>query len=481
VTTPTLTSVLSQQEAVPAAGPGTPDAARNEHARGAGFERYRDGLVHSWMATLTMLGFTLYPLFMVLDVFTMPPQLLRTFAWYRGGVTLAVLAQYFIVRRTRPTPWSHLHGYVFSAITGGTIVQMTRDLGGFDSAYYAGLNLVIVAVNLLLPWRAIHSAVNALIVLAMYVAYNALFGGAFESSILVNNLYFMGATTVIAVAISYTKHRLIEQEFHLRAELVDANERLDRSRQDLKAARDALWSEVEVAQRIQTALLPRNRRLGPYEVAGVMLPATEVGGDYYDMIETGAGERWVNIGDVSGHGVESGLVMMMTQTSILSAVTQQPGLSPSAVFQSVNKVLRENIARLNTNRYMTLNLVRLEQDRLIVAGKHQDILVWRAASGRVETVTNQGCWIGMVDDTQDLVDNLTLEVAGGDTLLLFTDGATEATSGDQMYGQERLTAAFERVATQPLDTGLETLLRNVRHFADKLEDDVTLVLIRRLP
>ncbi|HVE84060.1 MAG TPA: PP2C family protein-serine/threonine phosphatase [Myxococcales bacterium] len=445
-----------------------------------GFEAYRDGLIHSWMATLTMLGFTLIPLFFVLDLFTMPAELLRTFAWYRGVVTLAVLVQYFIVRRTRPTRWSYVHGYVFSTITGGMIVQMTRDLGGFNSAYYAGLNLVIVAVNLLLPWRAIHSAVNALIVLAMYVAYNAIWGNPFSVSILVNNLYFMGGTIVIAVAINYTKHRLIEQEYRLRAELLDANERLDRSRQDLKMARDALWSEMEVAQRIQTALLPRNRRLGPYEVAAVMMPAAEVGGDYYDMIETGAGEHWVNIGDVSGHGVESGLVMMMTQTSILSTVTQQPGLSPSAAFRSVNTVLQENISRLNTNRYMTLNVIRLDPDRLLMAGKHQDVLVWRASTGQVETIVNQGCWIGMVKDTQGVVDDLELVLDVGDVALLFTDGVTEATAASgEMYGQDRLAAVFERMATQPLELALESLLEDVRRFADKQDDDITLLLIRR--
>ena len=447
----------------------------------SGFIKYRNALLHSWMATLTILGFTLIPLFIVLDIFTMPPELLRRFAWYRGVVTLAVLMQFFVIRRTRPSRWSILHGYVFTVITGGMIVRMTMDLGGFNSAYYAGLNLVIVAVNLLLPWRGIHSAANGVIVVAMYVVYDALFGGPFTPSVLVNNLYFMGATVVIATAINYTKHKLIEQEYYLRAELLDANVRLDRSRQDLKSARDALWSEMEVAQRIQTALLPGNGRLGPYEVAAVMRPATEVGGDYYDLIETESGERWVNIGDVSGHGVESGLVMMMTQTSILSAVTQQSGMSPSAVFRSVNTVLLENISRLKSNKYMTLNLIRLDGERLVMAGKHQDVLVWRAATRAVETITNEGCWIGMVRDTEGLVEDLPLDLAKGDVVLLFTDGVTEATADSgEMYGQDRLAASFERVAGQPLEQALDGLLKDVQVFASKQEDDITLLLIRRV-
>jgi len=446
-----------------------------------GFEGYQDQLIHSWCGILAILGTSLYPLFFVLDVFTMPPELLPRFAWYRGAAMAEFLIHFVVIRRTRPSRFSYLHGYILSLVAAGMIVQMTKDLGGFDSAYYAGINLVIVAANLMLPWKAIHSALNGLTALVMYVAYNALFAGPFKVEVLVNNLYFMGATIVIAVAITSAKTRLIAQEFQLRSELMEANERLDRSRRDLKSARDALWSEMEVAQRIQTALLPRNRRLGPYEVAAVMRPATEVGGDYYDMIETATGEHWVNVGDVSGHGVESGLVMMMTQTSILSTVNQQHGLSPSVVFQQVNRVLHENISRLHTNKYMTLNVIRLDGDKMVLAGKHQDALVWRAATSSVETVVTDGCWIGMVRDTAGIVEDLEVPMRPGDVMLLFTDGVTEATSPTgEMYGQERLVEAFGRLATgTTLETILEGLLDEVKQFSAQQDDDITLVLVRR--
>jgi serine phosphatase RsbU (regulator of sigma subunit) len=170
----------------------------------------------------------------------------------------------------------------------------------------------------------------------------------------------------------------------------------------------------------------------------------------------------------------------MTQTSILSAVTQQPGLAPSEVFRSANLVLRENISRLNTNRYMTLNIIRLEQGRMVIAGKHQDVLVWRAGSRQVETVVNHGCWIGMVKDTAGVVDDLALDLASGDVVLLFTDGVTEASGADnELYGQDRLVAAFERVAQLPLEDALQHLLEDVKRFAPVQEDDITLLLIRK--
>jgi phosphoserine phosphatase RsbU/P len=452
---------------------------RTPEARAA-FQAYRDGLIHSWSATVTVLGFSLIPLFLILDYYTMPPELLSRFAVYRGVATFAVLVQHFIIRKTRPGHYSYLHGYFFTMLVGGMIVWMTVDLGGFNHGYYAGLILVIVAVNLLLPWRAVHSATNGALVLTLYVLANAFFGGDFELKYLINNLYFLGSTVVIAVAINHAKHRLIEDEFYLRADLLEANEKLDRSRHELKAARDALWGEMEVAKRIQTALLPKNRKVGSYEVAALMNPADEVGGDYYDIIETAAGEQWVAIGDVSGHGVESGLVMMMTQTSILSMVTNLPNLKPSGVFDAINRVLRENISRLNTHRYMSLNIVRAHADRLTVAGKHQDILVFRKARGAVEQIANEGCWLGVVPETRGQVDDLDIPMEAGDIALFFTDGVTEAANETgEMFGEERLSAAFQKAAQLPLEAALDRLVAEVRAFQARQDDDITLMLLRR--
>ena len=447
----------------------------------ARFAGYLNEILHQWLRTLTALAVTLIPLFVVLDYLTMPAELRLRFAAYRGMVTAACLVQYLIIRNSTPSRLSYLHGYATSVLASGMIVRMTVDLGGFNSSYYAGLNLVIVSVNLLLPWRSIHSALNGAIVVGMYLVANVLWGGPFSAAIVVNNLYFMISTVVIAVAINHSKLQLIQKEFSLREELLGANENLSRSRSELKAARDALWGEMEVAKRIQTALLPRNRRIGNYEVAAVMVPAAEVGGDYYDFVETATGEHWLTIGDVSGHGVESGLVMMMTQTSIFTTVNDQAGLEPSAVFRAVNAVVRENISRLQTSKYMTLNVARLLPDRLRVAGKHQDFMIRRAASGKVETLSNGGCWLGVVPDTQGFVDDQDLPVGVGDVVLLFTDGVTEATNtAGQMYGEERLAAALARLGDRPLGEALAALLDEVVKFPVAQDDDITLLMVRRL-
>ena len=446
------------------------------------FQSYRDELVHSWSKTLSVLGFSLNALFLLLDVVIVPHELIGRFAAYRAFVTGAMLVQYFILRRTRPGRWSILPGYLATALFAVMISQMTVDLGGFESPYYAGLNLVIVGVDVLLPWRPIHSLLNGLAVIATYLFMNGVFGGAFDLPSVVSNLYFMGSTVVIAVAISHVRHRLIANEFALRAELVQANADLDRSRLELKAARDALWGEMEVAKRIQTSLLPDNRRVGDYDVAAKMMPAAEVGGDYYDIIQAGEDRNWIAIGDVSGHGVESGLVMMMTQTSIMSLVHENPRMSPADVFHAVNDVLLENISRLRAARYMTLNVVRLGERGLTLAGKHQDVLVWRAAARRVETIANQGCWIGVLEDTRGHVEDEVIAMDEGDVALFFTDGATEAmNAAGEMFGEDRLAAALAEVAERPLVEALETLFARIAAFRAVQDDDVTMMLVRRTP
>lgn len=448
------------------------------------FQRYRDDLVHDWMKILAVLGVVLIPLFLVLDFYTMPRELLGRFAVYRGTATVAVLIQLIVLRATAPNRFSFIHGYVFSALVSGMIVLMTLDLGGFNSGYYVGLMLVIFPVNVLLPWRAVHSAINGIIGVGLYLVANLSVATEVPVSALINNLYFLCGMVIIVVAISETRYRLIEREFLLRAELQDTNQTLEKSRADLKAARDSLWSEMEVAQRIQTALLPTNRTLGAWEATAVMRPAEEVGGDYYDFLQTRHGEHWVGIGDVSGHGVESGLVMMMTQTSIAALVDDLPNRSPAQVFAHTNRIIRENVSRLGSTRYMTLNIVRLHADRITVTGKHQDILIWRSAEDRLERVSNEGSWIGVFEDVTDAVEDLEIRIGVGDCVFLFTDGLTEATNASgEMYGQDRLEASFARLARlggrMALPDIVEALLGEVRAFAAKQDDDMTLVLLQR--
>jgi serine phosphatase RsbU (regulator of sigma subunit) len=444
------------------------------------FARAQQALIHRWCGTAAMLGALVVPLFLLLDFVTLPAHTFERFLKLRAGLTAVLAIQLVVIRLTKPGRLSLLHGYFFTLVVGGVLSYMTARLGGFDSAYYASLNLV-VAANLLLPWRPLHAAINGLLTVLGYVVVNVSLGGPFHSAALLNNLFFLLAGMVVMIIAAEVRYRLLEKEYAARTGLLEANAALGRSEEELRAARDALWGEMEVAKRIQTALLPDDRRAGPYQLAARMVPAAEVGGDYYDIVDAGEGRHWLAIGDVSGHGVESGLVMMMTQTAILSLVREDPTRAPSQVFREVNGALWQNISRLKSGRYMTLNAVRLEPGGFTFAGKHQDVLVWRAGRG-VEAVVNEGAWLGLAPDPGPIVKDHFVPMGPGDLALFFTDGATEARSaGGELYGQERLAAALDRVAGRPLEDALQALFDEVAAFrAGEPEDDMTLLLVRRL-
>jgi sigma-B regulation protein RsbU (phosphoserine phosphatase) len=443
------------------------DAWRTAAIDSGDFTAYELGIIHDWLRTLTALAVVLVPLFFVLDVFMMPPTLLSRFAVYRLSSTVLALLQFFVVRSTRPSRWSYLHGYLISMQVGGIIALMTVDLGGFNSSYYAGLNLVIIGVNLLMPWRAEHTGINTLMILAMYVGFNLLSAHPYTQSLVVNNLFFLCATGVLAVSINYVRYSLIRKEFTLLVEL--------------KNARDALWGEMELAKRIQTALLPQRRGgIRGFETAVTMIPAREVGGDYYDIIETDAGDRWIAIGDVAGHGVDSGLIMMMAQASIMTAIKGDPRIGPLEVLKTTNRVLREDIARLGSNHYMTMVVIQIKDDHLLLAGHHQDVLVYRSAESRVTAVPTRGTWLGITDHIEPFLTVTRIDIADDDVLLLFTDGVTEAANRDgEMYGQERLARTFEHCGDLSVEKALQRILDEVRSFQEDQKDDMTLIVLKK--
>lgn len=429
------------------------------------FLHYLRQNTHGTLLILLPVAMVLVPLFGLLDYYITPEYLINKFWAYRVAVTGILIVQYLVLRNMPFGKKTIVHGYFFAILISGMIVIMTADLGGFNSSYYAGVNLIMIAVTSI-PWRAVHSGANGLIAIMLYVIINAIGGKDFHSTILINNLYFLMSTAVIVIAIAYIKSNLIETEYFLRAVLQET--------------KDALWGEMEIAKKIQTALLPDNRTIGPFEISATMIPADEVGGDYYDIIETSNKNNiWLTVGDVSGHGVESGLIMMMTQTSIASMVLKNEKSDPASIIADANKVIKENIRRLKVSRYMTISALKMSKTRLEFAGKHQDILIHRAATGKVEVLETHGTWIGLTDDIRHGLSNHEAKLRKGDTILLFTDGATEAfKKGHEMYGQERLEETFKKNAKRKPAQIVESIVNEIVEFQHMQYDDITVVVCR---
>ena len=249
------------------------------------------------------------------------------------------------------------------------------------------------------------------------------------------------------------------------------------------AERARLADELAIAVHIQGALLPKPALLENLEIACQMLPAAEVGGDYFAVRPSTEG-AWLAIGDVSGHGLNAGIIMLMVQTTIASLVTEAPCASPAAILRAANRILYENICqRLGRTDFVTLTVLRYRADgRLSFAGAHEEILILRAADGRVDRVPTPGTWLGVLPELGPDVPESEEWLRPGDVMVLFTDGITEArdATGAQ-FGVDRLIAAVRRVSDSPVDVIRDHVLGEVERFGDGQDDDRSLMVARYLP
>jgi DNA-binding LacI/PurR family transcriptional regulator/serine phosphatase RsbU (regulator of sigma subunit) len=248
------------------------------------------------------------------------------------------------------------------------------------------------------------------------------------------------------------------------------------------AERQRLEKEMEIAARIQTSILPRDVRVTGLEIAASMQPATEVGGDYYDVVPVDDG-CWIGIGDVAGHGLPTGLVMLMMQSGFGALARKLPDAAPRDLVLALNTMLVDNVrGRLGQHEHATLTLIRCRGDgRLTFAGAHEDIVIWRAATGRCERVATPGPWVGAKRDIAAGTVDSEARLAPGDLLVLYTDGLTEAPAGDgsgARFGIDRLIALIEEHGALAPTAVRDTVLAAVAAFAPVREDDVTLLIAR---
>jgi serine phosphatase RsbU (regulator of sigma subunit) len=249
-----------------------------------------------------------------------------------------------------------------------------------------------------------------------------------------------------------------------------------------KAAVAHYDSEMAIAQQIQTSILPRVLEVPGMEIAASMVTATEVGGDYYDLQQIDDGGFWLGIGDVSGHGLNAGLIMLMIQSGLGSLMRADAAADPARLLGVVNRTLYENVRqRLGRDDFATLSLLRFfPNGRFLVAGAHEDILVWRAGGGRCEQIPTEGTWLGIAERTENDNHNREGRLEDGDVMLLYTDGITEARDEhDEQFGVGRLTEALAELCARPVVEICSEILARVRAWAPRPEDDQTIVALRR--
>ena len=245
------------------------------------------------------------------------------------------------------------------------------------------------------------------------------------------------------------------------------------------AASAGLPTPEELAAGIQRNLMPHAcPSVQGYDIAGITLPCRAVGGDTYDFLVRSGNRLWVMVGDVAGKGHSAALIMSHFQAMLRGlARTERP------VFQLVGR-LNDLLSRaLPVNEFISFFLLELEPEagllRYVNAGHNPPILV--RASGDVEYLDGSGPVLGVVPGR--LYPAHEARMAPGDTLLLYTDGATESQNpGQEDFGEERLLHSLREVVSMKSAAGLESLKDCILGFCGPAPrfDDITLLLVRRV-
>ena len=244
-------------------------------------------------------------------------------------------------------------------------------------------------------------------------------------------------------------------------------------------------AEMELACRIQTSLLPHlSENVHPdFEIAAAMLPAAEVGGDYYDVLIGKDGTLWLAIGDVSGHGMTPGLVMLIAQT-IHATITTQMLLTPKDVIETLNRVLYQSVHdRLQVDHFMTFTTLKYEgSGRFTHAGAHLDLIVYRRATQTCELIDTDGVFLNFIPDINHATMNATFTLDVGDTLLLYTDGLTETWNPQKkMLDVPGLLNIVQRHAEEAVETLRDAVLADTLAWCEnRRDDDMSLVVVRRI-
>ena len=268
----------------------------------------------------------------------------------------------------------------------------------------------------------------------------------------------------------------------VRAAIFEATDRREYERELLRAKERAEASEKRatlLARTLQQTLIPPSPPDIPgLDIAAAYRPAgsgDEVGGDFYDVFQIAPGDWVVAIGDVCGKGVEAAVVTALARHTIRAAAVHQH--RPSEILATLNAVL----LRHETSRFCTVTLVRLRQGTdswraTVCSGGHPPPI--HCCTGTTPGPTGaSGTLLGVIPDPE--LHDHDVELLPEQTLLLYTDGVTEARKGKEFFGEERLGKVVSVPNLDSAEALVSVALEAVMEFqSGNPRDDVALVGIR---
>ena len=286
-------------------------------------------------------------------------------------------------------------------------------------------------------------------------------------------------TLALQAATAIENARLFERTIQAALE----RERLQALHKEAEVARAKLESELTLAARIQADLFPAALpHVAGYELAARNRPARQCGGDYYDALPVASsGDRvLLCVADVAGKGLPAALVMSNMQATLRALLGRVQSM-PELAWQASDLLY----ASTSPEKYVTAALVDLQPSTgalTWVGAGHLDNVILRA-SGEAVSLVSTGTPLGLLPPLLPYGE-AAHELAPGDTLVLFSDGVTEAQSEDgEEFGEGRLLDVLRQESAAPLPALIERVFDEIDAFAGRAPqfDDITMLVVRRLP
>lgn len=266
-------------------------------------------------------------------------------------------------------------------------------------------------------------------------------------------------------------------------ELASANDEIQQLYEKLQDENLRMGAELDIARRLQMMVMPAASELDgipDLDIASYVEPADEVGGDYFDVLYM-AGRAKIGIGDVTGHGIESGVLMLMVQ-SVALALYERGADDPRTFLDVLNRAIYKNAERTKSGKHLSLSFLDYADNEVTLSGQHEETIIIRK-DGSVERIDTMdlGFPIGLEENISEFLSATNRPFLPGDMIVLFTDGITEAESEDnQLYGIERLIDISVKVHRSTASEAVAAIIADVRaHIGtQKVHDDITLVVLK---
>lgn len=250
---------------------------------------------------------------------------------------------------------------------------------------------------------------------------------------------------------------------------------LERMLKEIKE-KERLEGELEAARAIQMKLLPQDPPTIPgYRIAATSLPAKQVGGDYYDFLPGKAGRLELVVGDVSGKGMPAALLMANLQASLHTLA--ESGLEVQDLISRLNRVLYANTdPQIFATFFFGVLDPAIGKLVYVNAGHNPPVV---CGNGRLEQLSAGGLPLGVMQDSPYMPGQITLKP--GELVALYSDGIVEAADDhDREFGEARFIELLRKHSGEDPETILSVVLAEVAAFCGTPQDDVTLVVVKRI-